>query len=390
MELEERFGAGLSPERAWLYVGIAALVVLVGGSLVFRELVYDQFLWQYFWGPVVADANNAACAVRAGGSVDLVYDPATCARAEATGRIVAEPGYTLVSEVGYAATLVFMLAGVLFLLRRLDLVRERSAFFALVPFMFFGGALRVVEDANDAAVAASGVDQLVAYPLNTLLISPVIYFTVFAITLASLLAAVWLERADVVEHYETPLAAFGTVFLLGTLAYLYVVVTGRLEAVLPNAGFYPQMLVLTVLLSVFIAGVVYFAADRYAPEITAGTGLIALVVLFAHALDGVANVIAADWAREIGLPFEYVPKHPINEFIIEYSSVVLPEGVVTAIGSAWPFLLVKVVAATLVVYIFDETVFEESPRYAILLLVAIVAVGLGPGTRDMLRATFGI
>jgi uncharacterized membrane protein len=33
---------------------------------------------------------------------------------------------------------------------------------------------------------------------------------------------------------------------------------------------------------------------------------------------------------------------------------------------------------------------EESPRYSIIMLVAILAVGLGPGTRDMLRATFGI
>ena len=59
-------------------------------------------------------------------------------------------------------------------------------------------------------------------------------------------------------------------------------------------------------------------------------------------------------------------------------------------GTAWPFLLVKIVAALAVVWVFDEQIFEESPRYAILLLIAIVAVGLGPGTRDMLRATFGI
>jgi uncharacterized membrane protein len=51
---------------------------------------------------------------------------------------------------------------------------------------------------------------------------------------------------------------------------------------------------------------------------------------------------------------------------------------------------VKLVVALAVVWIFDEQIFEDNPRYAILLLVAIVAVGLGPGTRDMIRATFGI
>jgi uncharacterized membrane protein len=60
------------------------------------------------------------------------------------------------------------------------------------------------------------------------------------------------------------------------------------------------------------------------------------------------------------------------------------------IGAAWSFLLVKLVVATIVVWAFDERIFEESPRYAVLLMVAVLAVGLGPGTRDMLRATLGV
>jgi uncharacterized membrane protein len=40
--------------------------------------------------------------------------------------------------------------------------------------------------------------------------------------------------------------------------------------------------------------------------------------------------------------------------------------------------------------VFNDEIFEESPRYAYLLLIAILAVGLGPGTRDMLRATLAI
>jgi uncharacterized membrane protein len=51
---------------------------------------------------------------------------------------------------------------------------------------------------------------------------------------------------------------------------------------------------------------------------------------------------------------------------------------------------VKLAAATFLVWVFNDDLFEETPRYTILLLVAVVAVGLGPGTRDMLRATFGI
>jgi uncharacterized membrane protein len=43
-----------------------------------------------------------------------------------------------------------------------------------------------------------------------------------------------------------------------------------------------------------------------------------------------------------------------------------------------------------VVWVFEPELFDETPRYSILLLIAVLAVGLGPGTRDMLRATFGV
>jgi uncharacterized membrane protein len=43
-----------------------------------------------------------------------------------------------------------------------------------------------------------------------------------------------------------------------------------------------------------------------------------------------------------------------------------------------------------VLWLFTEEFMEESTRYALLLLIAITAVGLGPGTRDLLRVTFGI
>ncbi|MFD1515192.1 DUF63 family protein [Halomarina rubra] len=389
MSIEDRT-ATLSPARAWLVAFLAALAALVGGSLVLRDLVYDRFLWQYFWGPVYADAHNAVCAVKQGGATELLYSTNACS-AVASNAVVARPGYTVVSEIGYAVTLVFMLAGVLFMLRALDLGNDREFFFALVPFMFFGGALRVVEDANDAAATTEGVQQAISYPLNSLIISPVIYFVVFGITLGTLLVAVFLDRRGVVDSYAPVVFVAGTVYLVATVGYIYLLVTDRLAGQPgTEAGFYPQMTLVVLVLSALIAGVVYGALDRYKPQMVAGVGLIGLVVLFGHALDGVANVLAADWWQVLGLPFQYYPKHPVNAFIISFTESTLPADVNAAIGDAWPFLLVKIVAAVAVVWLFDEEIFEESPRYAILLLVAILAVGLGPGTRDMLRATFAI
>jgi uncharacterized membrane protein len=384
----ERFASSVNTGRAWVVAAVLSIAVLVGGVLAFPRLVYDRFIWQYFWGPVYADANNAQCAVMDGGTVKLLSRPSACQQAEFAGKIVARPGYTLVSEAGYAIMLLFMLAGVLLLLQRLD-IGDRRLFFALVPFMLFGGALRVVEDATDAALDA-GAGTIIGYPFNTLIISPVIYFVVFIVTLASLLIVVALYRQGIIDRYAYLLAGIGTAAFVLTTAYIGYLVLTVIDSVRASAGFYPQITVLVVAFSVLISIGVYLAIDRVAPWVHAGTERIGLVVLFGQTLDGVANVIASDWAMALGLPFNYSAKHPINRIIIDITASVLPQSVINTIGSSWPFLLVKVIAAVLVISLFDETIFEENRRYALLLLVAIVAVGLGPGTRDMIRATFGI
>ncbi|WP_336002767.1 DUF63 family protein [Halorientalis halophila] len=379
MEVTERLDVG----RAWAATALAGVAALVLGSLVLSDAVYRGFVWQYFWGPVYADAHNAVCAAHRGGTTELLYSNVACQQAVSGGAVVAEPGYTLVSEVGYMIVLLFGLIGVLQLIRRLGVGTDRNLFFALVPFMLFGGALRVVEDANDAV--PEGVSQAIAYPWNTLLISPIIYVTVFLVTLGSLLVTVWLRRRGRVDSYARPMMAAGSAAFLLTFGYLVA-----LSFTADYVDFHPQVLLSVVVIATALSVAVYAAVEKYRPGINAGTGLIGLVVLWGHAIDGVANVVAADWLGALGVDLNYTPKHPANEFIINTASAILPSGLVTAFGSSWPFLVVKLLVALAVVWIFDEAIFEESPRYALLLLTAIVAVGLGPGTRDVIRATFGI
>ncbi|RDI72902.1 DUF63 family protein [Halopelagius longus] len=374
----ERVGA--DPERLWGGSVAAILAILVGGWLAFPELVYDRFIWHYFWGPVQADANSAVCAVRTNGVTQYLDSAQACAAAPEP---VAYPGYTLVSEVGYMVTLLVALSGLVFLLRRLDIGTERRFFYALLPFMFFGGALRVVEDANDTPGAT---DALISYPWNTLVISPIIYFTVFGITLAAVLASVTADRAGLVDGYEKPLFGIGTGVLALTLGYFVsLVVTGA-----PGVEFYPQVLVATLVGATLSAGATWWLIERFAPQINAGTGFIGFVIIWGHAVDGVANVIGLDWMPALNAGRNLVPKHPVNQFVVDVTSNVLPASVLAVTGDTWPFLIIKLAAATFVVWVFEEGIFEESPRYSILLLVAVLAVGLGPGTRDMLRATFGV
>jgi len=373
-----------SPERLWLGTGGAVVAALLVGSLLFRELVYGRFLWQYFWGPVVADGNGARCAIRSGGNVDFSGSVAACSQAETAGQIVAYPGYTLVSEIGYIVILLFALIGVILLLRWLDLGTDRRFFYALFPFMLFGGALRTVEDAGIAAMEA-GVEPLLSFPWSALIISPFIYVTVFGLTLAAVLVSIRLESAGYVDHYEYLLGGIGTTLLAASVGYLtYLGVTTDYVTI------YPQVLAVMLVGATLSAVVTWKLIGSQYPALNAGTGFIGFVVLWAHAVDGVANVIGLDWMPALGAGANLVPKHPVNAAIVEYTALLLPESVTAITGDAWPFLLVKLAAATFLVWVFNEELFEETPRYTILLLIAVVAVGLGPGTRDMLRATFGV
>jgi uncharacterized membrane protein len=380
----------VDPERAWAALVASIVAVLSVGSVLFPRRVYAEFIWHYFWGPVYADANGASCVAWADGEQRLLgrnecealtNDPARLADVGP----VAEPGYTVVSEVGYVVILLVALVGVMFLLRRLDIRRYRAAFFALFPFMLFGGALRVVEDANVAAIRA-GVEQPISYPLNTLLISPLIYFTMFFFALAAVVVAVQLDRRGYVRGFEFPLAGIGSAALLTCVGYL-----SYLSVTTGYVYFHPEVFVVVLVGASLAAAITWVGVKRFAPEINRGTGLMGLLIIWGHAVDGVANVVGLDWAAELGVQYgDLGPKHPVNAGIVDLTAAVLPSNVTHYTGTAWPFLLVKLAAAVLVVWIFDETVFEESPRYTFILLITVLAVGLGPGTRDMLRAAFGI
>ena len=381
-EREDRFG--LSPERAWAAVVGGVTALLVFGSVLSPRLVYDRFIWQYFWGPVAADGQGAQCAVREGGTTELLGSSVACAEAVQDGAVVAFPGYTTLSTLSYVVVLLAMLVGVVFLLRRLEIGDELRFFYALFPFLLLGGALRTVEDAGIAAVRA-GVEPLIPFPASALLISPFIYFTMFAFTLGCVLAAYAMADSGLVDDYATPLFAMGTVGLAGTVGYL-----GYLAASTEYVALYPIILVLTLVIATVSTAVTWKLATGFEPTLREGTGFAGVLIIWGHAVDGVANVIGLNWMPALTGTSNLVPKHVVNELIVVWTGRLLPESIVAITGDAWPFLLVKLGAATFVVWVFNGEMFEESPRYTILLLITVIAVGLGPGTRDMLRAAFGI
>lgn len=361
----------VDPERAWLGGVLTVALALVAGAIAFPRTVYDRFIWKYFWGPVYADAHAANCAWLDGGPV-LGRSETVCQGAPET---VAFPGYTVVSEVGYALVAIVAMLGLALLLRRLGVERYRALFFGLFPIMLFGGVLRVVEDANDRVAEMTATAGPVSYPVNTLFISPLIYVTVAAVALGALLLALRLERTGRVERFEYPLAAAGVVATgagLGLLSWLALTTE--------SVTFFPSVLLVTLLIATVSVAAVWYGIETFAPGLNAGTEKMGLLVLVGQAVDGAANVVGLELYASLtgGARANLIPKHPVNRAVIDLT------------GSAYPFLLLKLVAAVVIIAIFEDSLMEDSPRFSVMLLIGAVAVGLGPGTRDMVRAVFGV
>ncbi|MFC6987822.1 hypothetical protein ACFQJD_02045 [Haloplanus sp. GCM10025708] len=86
--------------QEWWALYLLVPVVLVGAALLaFPSLVYDRFVWQYLWGPVVADAAG---------------QPVT------HEGIQAVRGYNTVNTVTYLAAVVYSLPGLRAYLDYLD------------------------------------------------------------------------------------------------------------------------------------------------------------------------------------------------------------------------------------------------------------------------------
>ncbi|GAB3689927.1 DUF63 family protein [Salinarchaeum chitinilyticum] len=371
----------LDPETVW--AGVVAALALAGtiGSLLFPTQVYDQFIWKYYWGPVAADGKGATCAVREGGSTSFYGTQQACASASG---VLAEPGYTVVSTVSYAVLLVLLLAGVYFLVERLEIEAEVEALYPLFPWVLFGGALRTVEDASVAMLRATG-DPAIPFPWSAAIISPFIYVTVFLLAVVAIVASVWLERTGRVERWERPFGATGVLlFSMAILALSYLAATTE------PVEFDPLILVVVLVVATAATAIAWFGTEAYWPEVNVGTGITGTLIVWGHSVDGIANVISLDWPGAFGLAHDYSPKHVVNSGIQDVTRSIQPAWLNDAIGVTWPFFPIKVVAAVLVLWLFNDEIIEESPRYSVLMLLAVLAVGLGPGTRDVLRAAFGV
>ena len=258
--------------------------------------------------------------------------------------IVNDAGYNVVNTLTWAAVLaicVYILYA-LKLFRRLDIKIDQRFAAGVACYVLFGSSLRVLEDAD-----------IFAPPLGYLLITPVIYFVVFFVTLAALLLSLKIYK----ERYHTPFALIGIGFTSMNIGALL-----RSEGILhPGAALLIIALTVLVTVSIYVcAGFAKIAFLRDMPNVA---------ILGAHLFDASSTTVGIDLLN-------YHGKHVVENYLVDLT------------GTGAVMYPLKLLVFIPLLYLLDDE-FEESELRDLLKLVILV-LGLSPACRNTLRILFGV
>ena len=147
-----------------ILIGILAMILLISiiGCIVAPTFFYDQWIWKYYWGPIVSDA--------AGHSISH-------------NGVTASEGYTIVSEITYGIILIIAIYFIYKLIKKLKIIIDWKFCLALMPYIIFGPVTRVLEDADYFNT-----------PSVYWFISPLIYVQIAAYALFFLISGHYFEK----------------------------------------------------------------------------------------------------------------------------------------------------------------------------------------------------
>jgi len=390
-------------------IGILSSIILliVIGCIFSPRLFYDQWIWKYYWGPIVSDAAGHS----------ITYNG-----------INAQEGYTIISELTYGVILVIALYAIYKLLKKLDIIVDWRFCLALMPYIIFGPVTRVLEDADYFNI-----------PSVYWFISPLIYLQIAVYALFFVIVGYYLQKLSKKKNgkyflvypsilflglnvFVTMIWIFGSkyeihsmepiiLYLVSCLAlipliYVYLkqkmittnsmVFSGGLLFLMPSLyltarwiageqwsysqGVRFDLFVLIFVLTASITAAVYFVSKKYKEneKFSVFKNPLNLSMIAGHMIDGITSYISIYDPLKMGLPL-YMEKHPASDMLMVI----------------WPplFPIVKFLLIIFVIYIFDVLYKEELRNYrtfANLLKIGILILGLSPGLRDLLRVTMGV
>ena len=246
--------------------------------------------------------------------------------------------YTTIGTITYGIILIFAFIGTYKLLKKLKIKIDRKFFFALLPFIIYGGWTRALRDYG-----------LGIYGQSSLFCSPPIYFFVYAITLASLLIGLFIEKKSKKISYEKIMLVIGSIFLIYNLSLTTIM------------NFYGFSIIL-VLIGVW--SIVFYGIHKIRPKILSleNTGII-----ISHLLDASSTFTALTF-------FGFYEQHVLPNFFIKTLSL-----------GPWTMFPLKIIVIWPVLYYIDKS--KEDIFLKRFLKIVILILGLALGIRDFLSVS---
>ena len=321
---------------------IAIIAVIVSGCVLMPDLFYDQWIWKYYWGPVMADASGHSV------SWNGVY---------------AHQGYTFISELTYGIILVFALYYIYKLIKKLKINIDWRFCLALMPYIIFGPVTRVLEDAD-----------YFSEPFVYWFISPLIYVQIAVYAVIFLIVGYYVEKRYRKYKLTTNTVLFsgGLLFLIPSLWILFL---HGLESEKLHIGAF--LLVISLISLIIITVYIFAYKFKYNEKLVIYKKPLNLAMLFGHLLDGITSYVSIKDPLNMGL--YYSEKHPASNFLLDVWGPLFP--------------IVKFLLIITIIYVFDILYKEELKNrtaLANLIKIGIFILGFSPGLRDLLRTTIGV
>lgn len=272
------------------------------------------------------------------------------------GPITQGEAYNIVDTLTYALILV---AGVYLLYRWMTTSTwladigfriDQGFILATLPYVILGGVMRVIEDTG-----------MITGPAKFLLITPLIYFVLFAFTVTMMFASLFLVKRGVYGSFNTLYGGAGTFALI--VSSLLLVAWG-----MSHNGI--DLFILCIIpLMALCATTIVWAFMRYVLSWTYVTDPLYIVLLFGQLLDASATSYGIDLHPSV----QYVEQHVVGSALIDVT------------GTAFVMYPLKLVILFPAIYVMELYRKEANAAFWHLVLLAMIVVGFAPGIRDMVR-----
>jgi uncharacterized membrane protein len=227
---------------------------------------------------------------------------------------------------------------------------DQTFILATIPYVILGGMLRVIEDTG-----------MITSDWKYLLITPLIYFTLFAFTLGMMYVSRYLTLKGLTGNFIHFYAFAGTLALVVASLIL-------LAWSMTHNGVDLFILAIIPLMAV-TATVIVWAVMRYVLAWTYVSDLVYITLLFGQLLDASATSYGIDFHPHV----QYVEQHVVGSALIGIT------------GTAFVMFPLKLLVLFPAVYVMQLYRKEANPAFWHLVLLAMIVVGFAPGVRDMIR-----